>query len=306
MSNALTVQLPLGTQVSIPINNQGPVQALVDVGGGVGGVASFAGRTGVVVPQTGDYAASQIGNDSLAPGTTVADALTNGRDLPAPDVATTGNVALTGTPANIDTGVSLVSGVTIIFVWLQTDPKQNGFYLFNSGGAWTLITTPSLYRPAQPFQIAGGASWGGRTAYLKNATQPILGTSNVIFNVDLQIVAPTQLGQFLQYDAAGNQLKATGIKSALLTDSDATIAIATAYNFILAVPLTANRTITLDAAGGFVPAVITIDIQVTLAFTLAINNSLGNLFTFLTGSKWIGGFTYSGGNWGAPSGVQGQ
>lgn len=261
------------------------------------------------LPSTGDYVLSQIGNDSLVPGTTGANALNNVRDIPSVDVATTGNVALTGVPANIDAGYVLVNGVSVIFVWLNTDPKENGPYLYNSGGAWSRAsgwTTSVNFRPGQPFQIANGTSYGGRTAYFKNAIAPTLGVTNLLFNVNMDVQTPTALNQFLAYDLAANRLVPTGIKSALLADADATIAIGTAYNFILSTPLTANRTITLDSTGAFVSAIITIDIRVTLGFTLAIVNSIGNLFTFLVGSKWIGGFTFAGGNWGGPTGVQAQ
>jgi len=46
-------------------------------GGGAGAVSSVFGRTGAVVAALSDYDASQVDNDSLAAGTTVADALSN-------------------------------------------------------------------------------------------------------------------------------------------------------------------------------------------------------------------------------------
>lgn len=45
----------------------------IDVGGGA--VDSVFGRDGVVVAETGDYAGSQVTNDSVVPGATVTDAL---------------------------------------------------------------------------------------------------------------------------------------------------------------------------------------------------------------------------------------
>jgi len=271
-----------------------------------GGVSSWNSRTGDVLPQTGDYAAGQVGNDSLAPGTSVAAALTNVRDIPSIDLATTGNVALTGTPANLDAGFAPVSGVSTIFVWLQTDPKENGVYLYNSAGAWTRApnwTTGAAFRPGQPFQIANGTLYGGRTAYLKNAAQPTLGVTSIIFNVDLQIIAPTQLGQSLFYDPATNQLNPYGIKSALLADADATVGVG-ASEYILQTQLTANRTVTLDNAGAITPWTITFSLRVVLAFTLQINNDLGALFTFPAGRKWYGAFQFSASRFGGPTGLQ--
>jgi hypothetical protein len=74
MANSLSTQLPLGTQVSIPVNNQGPVQAQVDVGSGVG-VASVFGRTGAVVAQNNDYTTGQIQNTSDLAGANLDDVL---------------------------------------------------------------------------------------------------------------------------------------------------------------------------------------------------------------------------------------
>ncbi len=272
-----------------------------------GAVASVFGRTGVVVATAGDYDASEVGNDSLVPGTFVSNALNNVRDIPSMDVATTGNIALTGTPANIDAGVALVNGVTSVFVWLQTDPKENGPYLYNSGGAWTRLpnwTTSAAFRPAQPFQIAGGTLYGGRTAYLKNASQPTLGVTNIIFNVDLQVASLSQLGQYLFWNPTTNQLEPTGIKSALLADADATIALATASNFILLNQLTANRTVTISNTGATLSRVVSIDVRVVLAFTLTINNAVGQMYTFAAGSRWFGAFNFGGAQWGGPTGVQ--
>lgn len=47
-------------------------------GGGAAGVSSFNGRTGVVVPQEGDYTAEQVGAVSLSGGTMTGNLILNG------------------------------------------------------------------------------------------------------------------------------------------------------------------------------------------------------------------------------------
>jgi hypothetical protein len=59
MSNSLVVSLALGTQLLFGTTNQGPISVSVDPGS-AGGVTSVFGRTGAVVAQDNDYAASQI------------------------------------------------------------------------------------------------------------------------------------------------------------------------------------------------------------------------------------------------------
>lgn len=50
----------------------------VNGGGGAAGVSSFNGRTGVVVPQEGDYTAEQVGAVSLSGGTMTGNLILNG------------------------------------------------------------------------------------------------------------------------------------------------------------------------------------------------------------------------------------
>lgn len=59
------------------VNN---IVTLVNGGGGVAGVSSFNGRTGVVTSQEGDYTAEQVGAVSLSGGTMNANAVINGTD----------------------------------------------------------------------------------------------------------------------------------------------------------------------------------------------------------------------------------
>lgn len=42
------------------------LKAVIEGGGGVAGVASFNARTGVVVPESGDYTAEQVGVTGLS------------------------------------------------------------------------------------------------------------------------------------------------------------------------------------------------------------------------------------------------
>jgi len=263
-----------------------------------GGVSSVFTRSGNVTAEEGDYAASLIGNDSdYVPGATVDVALDNVADMQNPNVATTGNVALTGTPANIDAGVTLVDDVTLILVWKQTNAEENGVYLYNAGGAWTRATrwsTAADFRTAQPFQILGGNTLGGRTAWVKLAPT-VLGTDDIIFNVALVIEDPTADNQTLQYSASTNDMKPAGIKTYQLSDADETVDLSDGSCFQLNVQLTQARTITLGNTGATQDRAITFDIRVTLAFPLTVVNALAQeVREFPAGSKWFGGAVFSG------------
>jgi hypothetical protein len=77
--------------------------------------------------------------------------------------ATTTNVALTGTPAGLDTGVTLTTGVSRILVAFQTAPAENGIYVYNSGGAWTRATDADAtaeFRKGVWFVVDQGATYG--------------------------------------------------------------------------------------------------------------------------------------------------
>ena len=80
----------------------GALSALIaTVAGLVTGVSSVFGRTGAVAPEAGDYAASQVGNDSSVPGLTVAAAL---EDLAA------AILGLVPSSRLVDTGTGLTGG----------------------------------------------------------------------------------------------------------------------------------------------------------------------------------------------------
>lgn len=263
-----------------------------------GGVSSVFGRNGAVTAEEGDYTASLVGNDSqYVPGTTVDDALDNVADMQNANVATTGNVALTGVPVNIDAGVTLVSGSTLILVWLNTNPNENGVYLYNSAGAWTRAprwSTVGQFRVAQPFEIIGGTLYGGRIAWVKLAPTTI-GSSPIIFNTALDIQQPTADGQTLQYRASANQMQPAGIITAQLGDADAAIDVTQAFCFQLNTQLTAARTATIGNTGAASGMCVTFDIRVTLAFPLTVKNALAQtLVTFPAASKWFGSVLFSG------------
>jgi hypothetical protein len=264
----------------------------------VGGVSSVFGRNGAVVAEEGDYVASLVGNDSsYVAGATVDEALDNVADMQNVDVATTGNVALTGTPANIDAGVTLVNGVTIILVWKNTDASENGPYIYNSGGAWTRAprwNTAASFRTAQPFEILGGNTLGGRTAWVK-LPPVVLGTDDIIFNVALVIEEPTADNQTLQYALSTNDMQPAGIKTYQLSDADETVDLSDGSCFQLKTQLTQARTITLGNTGATQDRAITFDIRVTLAFPLTVENALAQeVRVFPAGSKWYGGAVFSG------------
>lgn len=103
--------------------------------GGAAPVISVFGRVGAVVANGGDYAASQVTNDSTAPGATVADALsglTAYSNKNPTRLATTADHALNGLAA-VD-GVVPLAGDRV-FVWQQAVASENGIYLA-AAGAW--------------------------------------------------------------------------------------------------------------------------------------------------------------------------
>lgn len=263
-----------------------------------GGVSSVFGRTGDIVAEEGDYVATEVGNDSTyVGGSTVGDALDNVADVQNVNVATTGNVALTGTPANIDAGYTLVDDVSLILVWKNTDADENGVYIYNSGGAWTRAprwSTAASFRTAQPFEILSGNTLGGRTAWVKLAPN-VLDTDDVIFNVALVISEPTADNQTLQYAASTNDMRPAGVKTYQLGDADETVDLTDGSCMQLKVQLTQARTITIGNTGAAQDRAMTFDLRVVLAFPLTINNALNQqIRQFPAGARWFGGAVFSG------------
>jgi len=240
--------------------------------------------------------------DGPVEGWREAAALDSIRNIPPVDVATTGNVTLSGVPANIDAGVSLVSGTTTIFVWQQTNATQNGVYLYNSGGAWTRLAgwdTPTGFRPAVTFLISGGTLYGGRSAWLVTSAPVVIGTTQIIFQVEILLVQPTADGQSFFYQQSTNEMIPSGLKTHALADANASIDVTLGSEFTLDVQLGAARTLTLGNTGASNGWSVIFNIRVTLAFSLTVINALGTtILTLPAGSKWLGGCVFNGGQWG--------
>lgn len=101
-------------------------------GGGAAGVSSFNGRTGVVVPQEGDYTAEQVGAVSLSGGT-LTGALNMGNNkitmgaTPAETTDVTNKGYVDGVVKVVSDEVDgIIAGTTPISVPVATDTKVGG------------------------------------------------------------------------------------------------------------------------------------------------------------------------------------
>lgn len=105
-----------------------------------------------------------------------------GGGLIAADVATTGNVSLSGTLV-VD-GFTPVNGVSRIFAGQQSNASQNGVYLYNSAGAWTRTTdfnTASQFAAGVAIGIEKGTTLGG-SVWILSAGITTLGSDAILFN----------------------------------------------------------------------------------------------------------------------------
>jgi hypothetical protein len=107
------------------------------------------------------------------------------------------NITLSGTPAAQD-GTVPANGNRVLVVG-QTDPKQNGVYIVNSGGVWSRATDADTTGEIQPFDfwyVTGGRppidqdidatttatppyGYKNTTFFCSNTTAPTIGTSNI-------------------------------------------------------------------------------------------------------------------------------
>lgn len=126
------------------------------------GVKVAAGGVGATELAANAVTTAKIADANVTPAKFVGGKAVN--DIGAVAVATTTNVALTGTPAGIDAGATLTSGVSRVLVPFQTAPAENGVYVYNSGGAWARASdaaTASDFRKGVFFVIDQGATYGG-------------------------------------------------------------------------------------------------------------------------------------------------
>ena len=140
------------------------------------------------IPTAGNQVPSKYYVDSIAAGIVLKQPCA---------CATTGNSSLSGT-ASVD-GVPLVSGVTRVLVWQQTNGVQNGIYVANSG-AWTRSTDMAAGSSAVNVSVlvTGGDS-NGQTTFRQVATPAVVGTNALSF-----------IAQYTTNFVVGNGLQLTG------------------------------------------------------------------------------------------------
>jgi hypothetical protein len=247
-------------------------------------------QTGSVLSvAAGGIGATQVADGSLTPAKMVSGKATF--DVLGVDVATTGNVTLSGVPANIDAGYTLVNGVSRILVWLNTAAGENGIYLYNSGGAWTRVTdlaTGADFRPMVPFPIKAGTLFGGKSAWSVNTTPPTVGVTDIIFEVSYTITQPTTKGGMPTWD--GSKFVVTGLKTRVvdLGDADTSVDVTEGSRFVLSVPTTSSRALTLLNTGASDGWCVLIECAVVIAFAYVIKNAAGTpLITLPAGGKYL-------------------
>jgi len=176
----------------------------------VTGVSSVYGRAGAVVAGSGDYTAAQITNGGTAPGANVEAALNALNFIKPVDVATTGNITLSG-EQTID---GVLTSSSDVLVWQQTTASQNGVYT-SGAGAWARrsdMAAASGFRPGVFFVVRGGTANGNKVACLLTPQPVVVGTTSIAFGLSMQApstpaddgkIAVAQAGQ-LVYTATTN------------------------------------------------------------------------------------------------------
>lgn len=150
-------------------------------GGGAAGVSSFNGRTGVVVPQEGDYTAEQVGAVSLSGGT-LTGALNMGNNKitmgATPTVTTdvTNKGYVDGVVRVVSDEVDgIIAGTTPISVPIATDAKVGGVKIgagLSVDGEGTL-STAQIYLSTQGGTMTGAIAMGSqKITGLADATDP--------------------------------------------------------------------------------------------------------------------------------------
>lgn len=150
-------------------------------GGGASGVASFNGRTGVVVPQNGDYTAEQVGALPVSGGT-LTGALNMGNNkitmgaTPTETTDVTNKGYVDGVVKVVSDEVDgIIAGTTPISVPVATDAKIGGVKIgagLSVDGEGTL-TTAQTYLSTQGGTMTGAIAMGSqKITGLADATDP--------------------------------------------------------------------------------------------------------------------------------------
>jgi hypothetical protein len=261
------------------------------------GVKVADGSIGALQLEDGSIETAKYDDGSITPAKLVGGKSIT--DIAGVTVATTGNVALSGTPANIDTGPSLINGVSRILVWLNTLAKENGVYLYNSAGAWSRVsdfTGGSDFRPGVRFKIGSGAKYGNRFAWFVGPTGPNVGTDDLVFDVDFGISQPAIKGQTPTWDGTKFVLRGLKTRATDLGDADTSVDVTEGSRFVIGQANTAIRSYTLlntaPAADGWI---VQFECLVALAFAVQIKNAAGAvILTLPAGLVTVGSCKFSG------------
>lgn len=213
------------------------------------------------------------------------------------DGITVGNVALSGTPANLDTGVTWVDGVSRIGVPFNTNPAENGIYVKGAGGgAWVRAADAAAstdFRPGALVNIKGGAFGAGRT--LRVLTKPAtVGTDPIVYELSQIIVQPTAKGQNPTYDGSKYINRGLKTRAADLGDADVSVDVTEGSRFVIGTATSVSRALTLLVTGATDGRGIVVENAVPLAFPYNIKNAAGAIIrTLPVGGLWIASFQFT-------------